>query len=193
MKVENILDVILCEFDEIDSSYIQLIIYNKLTNTMDVQIRPLDLYLIYLDVPAEYFMAFSLAESKGKFYNNYIKSKFKTRKTMARYDLELLASIDLMKINKDLLLKATKVAKDGHTPVYMNIKLLYSKEPDNFGQNGFITQSVPKALKGVANTECKVLGNIKDFTDYQRADLAPVGSEEGTANDSEDSSDDLPF
>lgn len=181
--------------DKKDSSFILVIMYHL--ETQKLIVSSILSATTHYDVPPDTFYEFVESPSKGKYYNQFIKSNFKQSKkakTMAQ-TVELSGSIDVTLINRDILLKALKPSKDGHTPIYMKVKVTYIPDGDKFGQNGFISQTLPKEFKTAqVNKETKILGNIKDFTDYQRQDLAPAGEESGGAiTDLEESSDDLPF
>ena len=77
---------------------------------------------------------------------------------------------------------------------YMPIRVLSRAEQDDYGQNGFISQSVDSKVYKQASDEQReefkkmpILGNIKDFSSG--------GGESNTVTESEntDLSDDLPF
>lgn len=173
------------------SSLIASIWYGKHSYMMFVNFKVIYKDEIYKNVPLELFEDFANSQSLGKFFNEYIKNKFKTKKQTIMADKTYLGSIDLRKINKDVLLEGKK-DKDGHIPLYMNFKLLLNDKEDKFGSNGFMAQTVPKKLRAdFKNAEVNILGNVKDFTDYGRENVEKPGEESGEKD--EGVADDLPF
>lgn len=78
--------------------------------------------------------------------------------------------------------------KDG--AVYADIRIIIRDEPDQYGQNGFISKSLPaevyKANKDQSDflkDNQPILGNLKDWSSQGSAESAPVVGED----------DDLPF
>lgn len=185
------------QISEFESSYINLISYNRRTKELEVGIRNFR-NIVYEDVPSKVLFDFLESESKGNFYNTNIKSKFKTTKTLSMTDKTILFSIDLSKVNKQALVYGKTKMVDGVevTPIYLNIKMLFSEKPDKYDQNGFVAQTYPKEyLKEHKGEQGKILGNCKDFTDFEREQLPKAGQEvEGSVgDDSGGASDDLPF
>ena len=62
-------------------------------------------------------------------------------------------SINLSKINKDVLIK-------GEKGTYMNVKVVLKDEKDEYGNNGFIAQKVSKE-QYEAGVKGEILGNIR--------------------------------
>jgi hypothetical protein len=86
--------------------------------------------------------------------------------------------------------------KDGKIPVYMNIRIIVRPEPDQYGQDGFISQSVDSKIYKEASEEQKevfknlpILGNIKDFSGGGGGEAS--GMQSTKTFDPKD--DDLPF
>jgi len=78
--------------------------------------------------------------------------------------------------------------------VYMPIRVIAKDEQDQYGQNGFVSQSVDSKIYSAANDEQKeefkklpILGNIKDFSGGGDASSGAAASETLEEND------DLPF
>jgi len=85
------------------------------------------------------------------------------------------------------------VGKDG--AIYMPIKVISKTEEDQYGQHGFIAQSVDSKVYSAATDEQKevykklpILGNIKDFSGSSNDSSGAMSTESFN-----EESDDLPF
>jgi hypothetical protein len=81
--------------------------------------------------------------------------------------------------------------------VYMSVRTVIRDEPDQYGQDGFISQSVDSKIYKEATDEEKeefkklpILGNIKDFSGSGKSDASGAQSANLSASEKED---DLPF
>ena len=76
--------------------------------------------------------------------------------------MSISASIDVNKINGDWLFNG-KTRKDGSFPQYLSITIRKNKHGrDQYGNDGFITQDVPKQFKA-EGVRGPILGNWKSF------------------------------
>lgn len=96
--------------------------------------------------------------------------------------------INLTKINKDWLFQ-------GEKGTYLDATLWFTEEQDDNGNNGMITQDVPKAIwekdkqvRGTILGNGKVWGARPAITAEEK-----VGSTEGLTKASDEALDDLPF
>ena len=92
--------------------------------------------------------------------------------------MSITGSINLSKINKDVLIK-------GEKGIYMNIKYVLKDEKDEYGNNGFIAQKVSKE-QYEAGVKGEILGNIRVYEDATPTQAVP---EEVLST----AQDDLPF
>ena len=108
-------------------------------------------------------------------------------------------SIDVTKINKDLLRTVTK--KDGSKATYLNLVLWENKDgKDQYDNDGFCKQSLTKNQRD-EGIETQILGNWQDkregFGAGGKASPAPVSPHNRAKADgyapSNDIDDDLPF
>jgi len=88
--------------------------------------------------------------------------------------MSITGSINLSKINKDVLIK-------GEKGTYMNVKVVLKDEKDEYGNNGFIAQKVSKE-QYEAGVKGEILGNIRVYEDSAPAPVVEAVVE-----------DDLPF
>lgn len=88
-------------------------------------------------------------------------------------------------IDANYLVKG-KPDNEGNTPIYMPIRVITKSEQDQYGQNGFVSQSVD-SKKGVLK-KLPILGNIKDFSGGGN-DATGAASDQTFDEDSND----LPF
>lgn len=193
------------EVEDVASSFIKSVYYND--DTMDLRVVFKKYFceeMTHINVPHEIVMELFASDSQGRYYKEKIEKVFKRKNYKAMPETtnapkqEIVwidCSIDVTKINKDWLLVAEKAAADGHTPVYLNFSIGYRKEKDQYGNNGMITQKVPKDVYMADKTiKGPILGNGKV---WPREKQHTPGSEEGTkpaANvENAEVFDDLPF
>lgn len=163
---------------------------NYFDETMILEVVFHDKYFVksltYEKVPLDYFIEFTQANSKGKFYLQMIKPFFSQQKTHKMADKVIKVKINVREINKDWIFA-------GQKGDYLNFTVLFNEEQDDYGNNGMVVQDVPtevykqdKKLKG------PILGNCKVFGKGGAADReeSEVGKETGKMGGA---SDDLPF
>ena len=93
--------------------------------------------------------------------------------------MTISVNIDLTKVNKDKIKPFTR--KDGTIGKGYNMVIFLNEQTDQFGNNGFIAESVPKYSNGA------ILGNVKILGKPAPAPVRDhVPDKHGTA-------DDLPF
>lgn len=96
-------------------------------------------------------------------------------------------SIDLTKIDKSRIKEVQK--KDGTTGKFLNLVMMTNEQPDQYGNDGFIAESVTKEEKE-AGKKGTILGNCKQVGKPQVQSPAPAPTQ-NTAN--ANVVDDLPF
>lgn len=140
--------------------------------------------ICYVGVSYKTFIAFSECSSFGKFYLQYIKTTFKTKKTKIMADKIIKLKINVKNINKDWLYV-------GEKGVYLDATLLYNEEKDQYENNGMIVQDVPSAIyKADPTKKGQILGNCKLFGGIGAS--SSNASEKSKAK-TEGLDDDLPF
>ncbi len=98
-------------------------------------------------------------------------------------------SIDLTKIDKTRIKDV--VRKDGTTAKFLNLVMMTNEHPDQYGNDGFIVESVTKEEKE-AGKRGNILGNCKQLGKTQFTQTAPAPAPtQNTA--SANVVDDLPF
>jgi hypothetical protein len=170
--------------------------FNYDADTKELTIYFVDKYYkeneIYVDVEPQFVVEFLEADSLGKFYLSKIQYKLK-QKTEIMADKFIQASIDLSKIKKEWLVQGSNVRDDGSVGIFMNITILYKEQQDQYGQNGFIVQKVPKEVYQADKTvKGPILGNCKEFENKPKTEVAVPGEATGK-NLNQDIADDLPF
>ena len=80
--------------------------------------------------------------------------------------MSITGSINLSKINKDVLIK-------GEKGTYMNVKVVLKDEKDEYGNNGFIAQKVNKE-QYEAGVKGEILGNIRVYEDATPTQAVPA-------------------
>lgn len=169
------------------------------------EIKELDIYFnekyyikqaTYENIEMDFFLAFTEAKSKGRFYLTYIKPfLFTKQKTSTMAKQVVKVKIDVTKINKDYLYT-------GASGVYLNFTILLDQEEDQYKNNGMVIQDVPteiyKAEKAKNMTKSEmtkgaILGNCKIFGDSGGNRETAPGVESGTRGVSPLLDDDLPF
>lgn len=95
-------------------------------------------------------------------------------------------SIDLTKIDKTRIKEVQK--KDGTTGKFLNLVMMTNEQPDQYGNDGFIAESVTKEEKE-AGKRGNILGNCKQVGKPQAQAPASVQKPNGPEN----VGDDLPF
>ena len=96
-------------------------------------------------------------------------------------------SIDLTKIDKTRIKEVQK--KDGTMGKFINLVMMTNEQPDQYGNDGFIAESVTKDEKE-AGKRGNILGNCKQLGKTQFIQPAPAPTQ-NTAN--ANVVDDLPF
>lgn len=96
-------------------------------------------------------------------------------------------SIDLTKIDKTRIKEVQK--KDGTTGKFLNLVMMTNDQPDQYGNDGFIAESVTKEEKE-AGKRGNILGNCKQVGKPTQPTPAPAPTQ-NTAN--ANVVDDLPF
>lgn len=93
--------------------------------------------------------------------------------------------IDVTKIDKERIY-------EGKKGKYLNAVLFLNEETDQYGNNGFISESVSKEEreKGVKGN---ILGNAKDLSKGSKKDVDGYPKNSQQKNPSYDDSNDLPF
>ena len=91
----------------------------------------------------------------------------------------IVLKVNLSSVNKEQLFKGAK-------GTYLDLVLRLNDEPDQYGNNGMITQGVSKEMRA-AGVRGAILGNAKIMADLQEKPAAAKPVVE------EDLSDDLPF
>jgi len=108
------------------------------------------------------------------------------------------AIITTKKGNKAILLPIDEnylTEKDG--AVYLNIGVVTRDEPDQYGQNGFVSHKLSTekykelGAEKAKEVQLPILGNIKDFSSGGAGDSAGATQVQGEVNPEE--SDDIPF
>jgi hypothetical protein len=92
--------------------------------------------------------------------------------------------IDVTKIEKERLYKGSK-------GTYLDAVLMYNDEPDQYGNNGMIIQSVTKEERE-AGTRGAILGNVK-VIGSTNAPAAPAAQPQAPQALAANVNDDLPF
>lgn len=65
----------------------------------------------------------------------------------------ITGKINVLKIDKDRLYK-------GEKGTYLNFKIILNDEPDQYGNNGFVAEDIPKE-EYEAGVRGEILGNVK--------------------------------
>ena len=184
---------IIVEFG-IDSTLIERLEYYEETGDLDIFFKKYYIdQVTYQKVTQEFFTAFVEARSKGKFYLQYIKPYFISKKTETMSRRVIKCKIDVTKINKNFLYT-------GEKGTYLNFTVLFAEEADAYGNNGMLIQDVPTDIykkESAAKmdkskmTKGEILGNCKEFSASTTSDESKPGVESGTRGGALD--DDLPF
>lgn len=200
---------------DVDSTLIKEILYEPESRELTIVFRKYYTdRLTYQNVPFNYFEEISCPTGKsyGQFYLQMIKPKFKLKQTNMSENKKpvtvnyeqggkryIRMSIDMNKINRDLLVQ-------GEKGVYLQVTLQMkgNGEVDKFGNLGMITQDVPAAiyqkekhLPVGQRTQGPILGNGAEFE--RRAPEGMPGDTSGTVmsdlpdEEKQKAFDDLPF
>jgi hypothetical protein len=197
--------------NELDSSFINQIVYDAKTEVLSVILRNESVYN-YEKVPMDTFLDFSVSNSFGSYYNSNIKNKFNHLKLQSMAEKNGNQPNRINKASKEkryirMSLDVTKIKKDWFyisknddgsiKSVYlkMTLAMLPDGEVDKFGQLGFVIQDVPqeisKAEKDLPKNEKSrgaILGNAEELEWTKQEEKL----ERVTENDT-DIMDDLPF
>lgn len=198
------------QFEENESSLLSGFDYSTKENVLVIYFKKYYVdSLEFHGVDPSVVYEFIESKSKGKFYLNQIKSKFKARKmntekkrksiNKASSDTrEIFISIDVKKINKDWL----HVGEKG-TYLKLKFRLMPDGTVDKYGNLGMVTQEVPKSVwepekeSGIPieeRTKSIILGNGVEFEKWKPVNENVPGSEEGAiASSLLEPLDDLPF
>jgi hypothetical protein len=162
------------EYNEHEASFIYKIVYDARKEILSVVMRNETVYN-YAKVPMETFVEFTVTKSKGGYYNNNIKSKFKhlimakeetTKKQPNKINKAgdfkrfIKMSIDVTKINKAWLYKSDKGA------VYLKctLMMLPDGEVGKYGQLGMVVQDTPAEIAKVdKEARGEILGNGEEL------------------------------
>ncbi|TXI10570.1 MAG: KTSC domain-containing protein [Polynucleobacter sp.] len=175
------------EFPDGYSSLISSIEYDIDTQELTVYFRKYYVdKLTYVSVPEDDAKNLILARSVGRYYLQYIKKSFQTKKPCVMADRVIKVKIDVKKIMKEWL-------HVGEKGVYLNVTLLYNEEQDKYGNNGMVVQDVPNEIyKQDRSQKGPILGNAKSFDKPAPNDEMTPGKESGKLA-SPVETDDLPF
>lgn len=197
-------DNYLIEFDEKESSLIKYIKYNE--DLKELEVGFYKYYtdkITYVNVEYKWFQEFSLANSKGRFYLNYIKKLF-TQKTQKMADKIIKCKINVREIIKEWIFS-------GEKGDYLNFTILYNEKQTvkefngrNVYQNGMIVQDVPskiykeeaeKRIPADKLTKGPILGNCVEFKSGGGSIESAPGVESGVMRGEQNTpvDDDLPF
>lgn len=194
------------------SSLIREIEYDEDNLLLYVRFQPkyyLD-ELCYKEVDFDYFIAFSEANSLGKFYLRLIKPNFKIKPSIMADKPKTInqssdqfrwidISINVKKINKKWIFAGEK-----GDWLHLSMRMQPDGEVDSYGNLGMITQKVPKKIYEAEikvpkdkKTRGNILGNACEF-ERQSVEGDP-GEESGEMlgdmkeSEADKVSDDLPF
>lgn len=145
--------------------------------------------VFYSGITSDVYTGLYFSKSKGKYYLQNIKDKFSFtfQKQTVMADFKIKIKINVMAILKQWLYQ-------GEKGVYLNATIWYQTEEDKHGNNGMITQDVPKEVwEKDKQVKGAILGNCKVWKDKIATPELTPGSTTGLKAATDEALDDLPF